>query len=105
MKKGISSIIILLILFIGSFTISAGDLLPSDVYYKENIAVNEIAASSPGLRGDGSKEGDDDINPGGDHEGDGDQVNGPIGDAIAPLLMAGLAYGSFLLYRRRKTTV
>lgn len=103
MKKSLS--VILIIFFVGSFALNAQDLLPSDAYYKQHIAVNEVAASSPNLRGDGSNEDDNDVNPGGNTEGNGDQVNGPIGDAVAPLLMAGLAYGSFLLYRRRKASV
>lgn len=106
MKKSISVIIFsIALLFSGSVAVQADDLLPSDVYYKEHIAVNEVSVASPNLRGDGSSENDDDVNPGGDLEGDGTQVNGPIGDAIVPLLMAGLAYGSLLIYRRRKESV
>ncbi len=102
------SVIVLAALFLGNIgLLKAEDLLPSDAYYKNNIAVNEVAASSPTLRGPG-----DAGFPGGPgggnggQEGGGGQVNSPIGDAVLPLLVAGLGYGAFILYRsRRRSTI
>lgn len=103
MKKSIT--IILTLLLTGNIAfLKAEDLLPSDVYYKDNIAVNEISASSPSLRAPGDDDDLDPSNPGGS-TGDGDQVNNsPIGDAVAPLLAAGIAYGAFLFYRRLRAS-
>ncbi|MEN9919739.1 MAG: hypothetical protein RL662_2175 [Bacteroidota bacterium] len=106
MKKNISAVFVTLLLFTSS-TLKAEDLLPSDAYYKDNIAVNEVAAASPSLRGDGSNEVDGSVNPGGngDLEGNAGQVNAPIGDAILPILVAGFIYSFYLLNRRRKLSV
>lgn len=101
MKKSLG-ILVLITLFGNISLLKAEDLSPSDAYYKNNIAVNEVSATSPSLRGP------DDPgfpNPGnGDegHEGGGGQVNAPIGDAVLPLLVAGLCYGSFILFRNRR---
>lgn len=100
MKKYISVIALLALLF-GGANLKAEDLLPSDVYYKENIAVNKITVEAPTIRdaGDPGEEG-----PGGEGEGTGGQVNAPIGDAIAPLILASLLYAGFLV-RRSKSVV
>lgn len=98
MKKYLS-IVVLASLFLSNINLlKAEDLLPSDAYYKENIAVNEVSAQSPSLRAP-----DPSIpNPGGTASGPGDFVGGSIGDALYPLLAAGLLYGSVILFRRRK---
>jgi len=97
------SVIVLVALFIGSTNLKAEDLLPSEAYYKEHIAVNEVSATSPTLKYPGS--GDDDDELGGTGTGQGGSVGAPIGDAIIPILVAGLCYGSFLLFRRRQSEV
>lgn len=98
MKKYLS-IIILISLFVGNTNLlKAEDLLPSEAYYKNNIAVNEISAESPSLRAPGDP---DFPNPGGSGTGGGGHVGAPIGDAALPLLAAGLLYGVVLLYRNR----
>lgn len=102
MKKYLG-VIVLIALFIGNINIlNAEDLLPSEAYYKEHIAVNEVSATSPSLRYPGDED-DEWGNPGA--TGDGGSVGSPIGDAIIPILVAGLFYGSFLLYRRRQSEV
>ena len=98
MKKYLS--IVLVLVFLSSINLlKAEDLLPSESYYKENIAVNEISAESPSLRAPGDVGGIP--NPGGETEGNGTHVGGPIGDAMLPLLVAGLFYGSVVLFRNR----
>lgn len=109
MKKNIS-ILTLAILLIANFnTIKADNLLPSDSYYKEHIAVNDITSKSPGLRAEIDDDDDEGTNPGGNTKpgGAGDSgaimEDAPIGDALIPFLAATLAYGSFILIKRRKT--
>ncbi len=90
------------ILFCVSSIANAQDLLPSDSYYKDNIAVNEVHAEAPSL-----KIGDDDLGPGnGNPEwGGGGFVGSPVGDAVLPIVIAGLIYGLVLLLRRRKSSI
>lgn len=78
------------------------DMLPSDVYYNENIAVNKVGAEAPTLKIPGD---DDDLDPGGGGEGGGGWVGAPIGDATLPLLAVGLIYVVYILYRKRRNTV
>lgn len=97
------SFIIFGILFSISGIVSAQDLLPSDSYYKDNIAVNEVHAEAPTLKapdtGDG---GPGDGNP---EWGGGGFVGSPVGDAVMPIMIAGLIYGSVLFLRRRKSSI
>lgn len=98
MKKYLS-IIVLISLFVSNINLlKAEDLLPSEAYYKENIAVNEISAESPSLKAPG---GSGFPNPGGTGTGGGGHVGAPIGDAFLPLMFAGLFYGMVVLYRTR----
>jgi len=98
MKKYLS-IIVLISLFVGNINLlKAEDLLPSEAYYKENIAVNEISAESPSLKAPGDA---GFPNPGGSGTGGGGHMGAPIGDALLPLLVAGLFYGVVILYRNR----
>ena len=97
MKKYLS--IILLGLLISVNCAFGQDMLPSDVYYKDNIAVNNIANDAPSFKVPGD---DDDEGPGGSGEGDGGYVIAPIGDATLPLLAVGLAYAGFILYRKKR---
>lgn len=97
------SFIIFGILFSASSIVQAQDLLPSDSYYKDNIAVNEVHAEAPSLRvPDGG-----DAGPGGGNPewGGGGFVGSPIGDAVLPIVIAGLIYGSVLFLRRRKSCI
>ncbi|HCO68307.1 MAG TPA: hypothetical protein DIT04_11205 [Dysgonomonas sp.] len=103
--KRFLSVIVLISLFIGNVNLlKAEDLLPSEAYYKEHIAVNEISAESPSLRAPGGNNG---YNPGGPGSGTGGggHMGAPIGDALLPLLAAGLFYGIIVLYRNRKPSV
>lgn len=96
MRKYIT--ISLVFLFISNtLSIHAEELLPSEVYYNENIAVNIVDAASPKL---GS--GDDGLDPGGNGWGGGGWVGSPVGDAVLPIVAAVALYASFLLYRRRR---
>lgn len=99
MKKYFGTIILFTLLLSSTSLLKAEDLLPSDAYYKNNIAVNNVTASSPSLRAPGDPDFPD---PGGDLEGGGGQVNAPIGDATLPILVAGILYGSFILFRNKK---
>lgn len=95
--------IILGTLFCVSGIVQAQDLLPSDSYYKDNIAVNEVHAEAPRLKnGDDSDLGPGDGNP---EWGGGGFVGSPVGDAVLPIVIAGLIYGSVLLLRRRKSSI
>ncbi|QIK60237.1 hypothetical protein G7050_10510 [Dysgonomonas sp. HDW5A] len=96
--------IILGTLFCVSGIVQAQDLLPSDSYYKDNIAVNEVQAEAPSLRVPGD---DGDLGPGdGNPEwGGGGFVGSPVGDAVLPIVIAGLIYGSVLFLRRRKSSI
>lgn len=97
------SYIIFGILFCVSSIVSAQDLLPSDSYYKDNIAVNEVHAEAPTLKvPDGGDAGPGDGNA---EWGGGGFVGSPVGDAIIPILIAGLIYGSVLFLRRRKSSI
>lgn len=97
MKKSLKVIILGVSLCVSTNTLLAQDLLPSESYYNENIAVNDIAAKAPELRdlGDGT------LNPGGTETGGGPWVGAPVGDALYPILFAGIFYASFLVYRKR----
>lgn len=96
MRK-ILNFIILVVLFSVNNSLNAQDLLPSDSYYKDNIAVNEVKTEAPSLRAPD----DTDLGPGGGTEwGGGGWVGSPVGDAVYPILVAGLIYASFLLKRR-----
>ena len=100
MKLYITSLVLVFLLVNSTHTLQAEDLLPSEVYYNENIAVNNIGASAPTL---GSGEGDDgSLNPGGDGWGGGGWVGSPVGDAVLPVAVVAALYASCLLYRRRK---
>lgn len=97
------SFIIFGILFIASSIVQAQDLLPSDSYYKDNIAVNEVHAEAPSLKnGDNSDLGPGNGNP---EWGGGGFVGSPVGDAVLPIVIAGLIYGSVLFLRRRKSSI
>lgn len=97
------SFIIFGILFSASSIVQAQDLLPSDSYYKDNIAVNEVHAEAPSLRvPDGGDAGPGDGNP---EWGGGGFVGSPVGDAVLPIVIAGLIYGSVLFLRRRKSSI
>lgn len=101
MKKFLS--LIIGILLCGTAALNAQDLLPSDSYYKDNIAVNEVKAEAPKLKVDGDL---DEGIPGGSAEwGGGGFVGSPVGDAILPITIAGLIYGSVLFLRRRKSSI
>lgn len=96
-------IVLLIAFFIGNLgLLKADELLPSDAYYKDNIAVTEVQASSPTLRDPGD---DDGPSPGPGNgegqEGGTGQVNAPIGDALLPILSVGILYAFFLFYRSR----
>lgn len=104
--KNILTSIILFVIFIGNaISLNAEEMLPSDVYYKNNIAVNEISASSPSLRAPGTDPNPNPNNPAGgemEGEGGGGQVNAPIGDALLPILSAVFLYGSYVLFKSRR---
>ena len=100
MRKFIS-FILLGVLCSGASFLSAQDLLPSDTYYKDNIAVNEVHAKAPTLKSDE----DDDDGPGGSEWGGGGWVGSPVGDAVVPITIAGLVYASVLTLRRRKSSL
>lgn len=93
-------LIIILVLVLHSIFVSlqAEDLLPSEVYYNENIAVNLIDAAAPKL----ATGGDGGIIPGGGEAGGGGYVDSPVGDALIPIVAATLAYGIFVFYRKRR---
>jgi hypothetical protein len=96
MRK-VLSIVVLGVLMCGSTsTLFAQDLLPSDAYYRDNIAVNEVAAKAPSLKID-----EENPMPPGGGTGGGGWVGAPLEDAILPILMVSVLYGSFLLYRSR----
>lgn len=98
MKKILS--ILICVLFV-SANMNAEDLTPSDTYYKENIAVNDINTDAPSLRLDGADP--DPGGPGGDeNSGDVPYVGAPVGDAILPIIIAALSYGIYLYVRKRK---
>lgn len=101
MKKFLNFIIFGTLLCVSGI-VQAQDLLPSDSYYKDNIAVNEVQAQAPSL-----KAGEDDGGPGdGNPEwGGGGFVGSPVGDAVLPIITAVLIYGSVLLIRRRKSSI
>lgn len=78
------------------------DMLPSDVYYKDNIAVNDVSARAPSLK---DNDDDDDAGPGGSGSssgGGGSWTGAPVGDAALPLLSIGLAYMGFILFRKSR---
>ncbi|PXV58419.1 hypothetical protein CLV62_1484 [Dysgonomonas alginatilytica] len=97
------SFIISGILFCVSVGLNAQDLLPSDSYYKDNIAVNEVHAEAPSLKAPGGEDGGP--GDGGGEWGGGGWVGSPVGDAILPIIAAGIAYASFLLLRRRRSAI
>lgn len=102
MRKFISFIIFGVLFSISGF-LNAQDLLPSDSYYKDNIAVNEVHAKAPTLKGnDNESGGPGDGNP---EWGGGGWVGSPVGDAVAPIMVAGLIYASVLFLRRRKRSI
>lgn len=95
--------ILLVVLLASAAVLNAQDLLPSDAYYKDNIAVNEVHAEAPSLRLPEIEDG----GPGGGNAewGGGGFVGSPVGDAVLPLTIAGLIYGSFLFLRKRKNSI
>jgi len=85
---------ILLIVFIAIPMLLTGeeykpfdDELPSERYYNENM-------NTPGTRGI------DDLDPGGEEDDDGGFVGSPIGDAVVPILVAGVLYIMAILYKK-----
>lgn len=96
------SFIVFGILFCASGIVRAQDLLPSDSYYKDNIAVNEVHAEAPTLKAPDVDGGPGDGNP---EWGGGGFVGSPVGDAVMPIMIAGLIYGSVLFLRRRKSSI
>lgn len=100
MRKKISFIIISTLLCVNG-TLNAQDLLPSDSYYKDNIAVNEVHAQAPSLKSPD----DGDGGPGGGEWGGGGFVGSPVGDAVLPIIVAGLIYASSILLRRRRNVI
>jgi len=104
MKRYIG-ILILLFLMVGGLTLNAKDLLPSEIYYKENIAVNKVTTTSPSTRAPvpgGVDPGSNGPGPDGEEIGSGEHVNAPIGDAAIPILAAGLLYAFYLLHKNRR---
>lgn len=97
MKKSLKVIILGVSLCVSTNALLAQDLLPSESYYNENIAVNDIATKAPELKGLG----DGGLGPGGSETGGGGWVGAPVGDALYPILFAGIFYASFLVYRNR----
>lgn len=98
MKKIVTSLVLVFLLVSNTFSLQAEDLLPSEVYYNENIAVNIVGAAAPKL---GNDNGDQDLNPDGDGWGGGGWVGSPVGDAVLPIAAAVAIYASVLLYRKR----
>lgn len=102
MKKSLKILLFGVCLCVSTTALLAQDLLPSESYYNENIAVNDIAAKAPVLKGlaDGG------LTPDGTETGGGPWVGAPIGDAVYPILFAGIFYASVLIYRgkARKNT-
>ncbi len=99
MKKTIG--IAFLTVFI-SIQLRGQDMLPSDVYYKDNIAVNNISSKAPSLK---DTDDDDFLDPGGSGSSSGGGSNwtgAPIGNATFPILSVGMAYMGFLFYRKFK---
>lgn len=99
--KSIKTTLVLAFLVITNYSLAfaADDLLPSEVYYNENIAVNIVGADAPTL---GSTD-DEGLDPGGNGWGGGGFVGSPVGDAVLPLFAAVMVYGSVILYRRRNS--
>lgn len=92
--------IILGILFGLNGIVQAQDLSPSDSYYKDNIAVNEVLAEAPSLKnGDNSDLGPGDGNP---ESGGGGFVGSPVENPIVPVLILTAVYGTILLLRRKR---
>lgn len=99
MKKLILSFIFTFILTAVFFNLNAQqeDLLPSEVFYNENIAVNVVDADAPKVgTGDGG------LNPAGPGFGNPGSgwVGSPIGDAAIPLLFVSIAYSVYLIRKR-----
>lgn len=102
MRKFLGFIIFGTLFCVGGI-VQAQDLLPSDSYYKDNIAVNEVHAEAPTLKmSDTEDGGPGDGNP---EWGGGGFVGSPVGDAVLPIVIAGLIYGSVLFLRRRKSSI
>lgn len=100
MKKILSVLLFCLFFSIG---IKAEDMLPSDVYYKDNIAVNEINANAPNLRVDDPIGPGGIGGPGGNEDGNGGFVgSAPIGDAVLPISLVALSYGIYLIVKSRR---
>lgn len=97
MKNLLILLFITVFIFSGTKTLSAQDLSPADAYYKDNIAVNDVNAESPFVN-----DSDDDDDPNKKTDGDSDWVGGPIEDAIVPILLAGIAYASFILVSKKR---
>lgn len=76
-------------------------LLPSEVYYNENIAVNVIASASPAAGGSGGG-----FNP---NDGWGNPelgaVDSPVGDYKYPLMAFVLFYILYTLYFKNKRRI
>lgn len=98
MRKIVTSLV-LVFLLVSNAHLQAEELLPSEVYYNENIAVNIVGATSPKLNINSG--GDDGLDPGGDGWGGGGWVGSPVGDSVLPIAAAVAVYASFLLYKRR----
>lgn len=93
------------IFFVSALSINAqSSELPSESYYKENIAVNDINAGSSVLKHNSNDEG---LDPGGTDSGNnvppvgGGELDTPVGDAFYPLAVALLSYMGFIAYRKR----
>ena len=89
------------ICFVCSFSCNVnvlGQQLPSDKYYNEHIATDNIIARSPSLRA-----GDDDLDPGGSTEGEGGFVGEvPVnGSSIIPFLVFAGLYTVFIFWRKK----
>lgn len=96
--------VIILFFVLGNISLNAADnLLPSDVYKEQvkaattavagEVSAPSLRAGSPWGSGPGSTE---------EQKGEGDQVNAPIGDAVIPILVAGLLYALFLVFKDKR---
>lgn len=95
---------VLCILFVCAGPLCAqSEMLPSEVYYNENIAVNIIGSESPMLAGGG----DDSFDP---NKGNGwnpelGAVDSPVGDYVGALAAFVIFYGGYLLFFRKEKSV
>ena len=100
MKKVLNVLFIISFLFLGTDTLLADDnLSPADIYYRDNIAVNDVSAKAPSTFDD--EEEDPGGGPPSSGTGGGEFVGGPLEDAVLPIVVAGFAYAVFILNKKR----